>query len=72
MNQRISIDAAVQHGRPVIHGTRVPVTRVLDSLASGMSSDEIAEQYGITKEDVAAAVEYARALVEREQHHSLP
>ena len=27
MRERISIDATVQHGKPVIRGTRVPVVR---------------------------------------------
>ena len=40
---RISIDPAVCHGQPCIRGTRVLVTVVLDSMAAGMSADEIVE-----------------------------
>ena len=33
MNDRINIDPAICHGKPVIRGTRVPVSIVLGSLA---------------------------------------
>ena len=29
MNERIIIDPEIQHGKPVIRGTRVPVTHML-------------------------------------------
>jgi uncharacterized protein (DUF433 family) len=72
MNDRIAIDPSVQHGKPVIQGTRVPVARVLGGLAGGMTPQEICREYGITEEDVAAALEFATELVEDEQFHPLP
>ncbi len=72
MNARIDINPGVQHGKPVIRGTRVPVARVLGSLAGGMSAGEIVREYGITSEDVAAALEFAADLVDAEQYHPLP
>jgi uncharacterized protein (DUF433 family) len=72
MSDRISIDPAVQHGKPVIRGTRVPVARILGSLAGGMTQDQIVEEYGVTTDDIAAALEFATALVDEEQFHSLP
>jgi uncharacterized protein (DUF433 family) len=33
MNDRIVIDPAIQHEKPVICGTRVPVVRILGGLA---------------------------------------
>ena len=72
MNERIEINPLVQHGRPVIKGTRVPVVAILGELAEGMPRDEIAAQYSITVEDVIAAIDYAAELVEQEQHHPLP
>lgn len=59
MSERISIDPAVQHGKPVIRGTRVPVARILGSLAGGMSREEIVDEYRVTLEDIAAALEFA-------------
>ena len=37
MNDRIVIDPKIQHGKPVILGTRVPVTRIVGGIAGGMS-----------------------------------
>jgi uncharacterized protein (DUF433 family) len=45
MHERIEINAQVQHGKPVIRGTRVPVARVLGGLAGGMTYDEICAEY---------------------------
>ena len=33
MQDRLVIDPAMQHGKPVIRGTRVPVARILGGLA---------------------------------------
>jgi uncharacterized protein (DUF433 family) len=67
MNPRISIDPQVQHGRPVIKGTRVPVIRLLACVGAGMSLEETAAEYAVTVEDVAAAIDFASELVEQAQ-----
>ena len=72
VRERIIIDPKIQHGKPVIRGTRVPVTRVISGLAGGMTREEIIREYDITEEDVAAALIYAVDLVEAEEYHSLP
>lgn len=72
MNERIVIDPEVQHGKPVIRGTRVPVARVLGGLAGGMTFEEIAREYDVTDADIRAAIQYAEELVEQEAHHPLP
>ncbi len=72
MNERIIIDPELQHGKPVIRGTRVPVTRILGGLAGGMTFDEIVREYDISAEDIRAAIKYAEELVEQETHHPLP
>ena len=61
MNERIVIDAEIQHGKPVIHGTRVPVTRIVGGLAGGMTEQEIKREYEVTQEDIRAALNYASA-----------
>jgi uncharacterized protein (DUF433 family) len=63
MNERIVIDPGIHHGQPVIKGTRVSVTRVLGSLAGGASFEEICEDYGVTDEDIRAAIAFANELV---------
>ena len=35
MDDRIIIDPDIQHGKPVIKGTRVPVTRIIGGLRVG-------------------------------------
>jgi uncharacterized protein (DUF433 family) len=72
MNNRIVIDPAIHHGKPVIRGTRVPVARILGSLAGGMNFQDICREYDVTDDDVRAAVKYAEELVEQETHHPLP
>jgi uncharacterized protein (DUF433 family) len=59
---RISIDPGVCGGRPVIKGTRVRVSDVLEMLAGGASSAEIAGDFPyLSEEDVRAALAYAAA-----------
>lgn len=65
---RIGIDPEIRHGKPVIKGTRVPVDVILGSLAGGiLGMEAIAKEYGIRKEDVLAAIEYAAKIVAREE-----
>jgi len=60
MSDRISIDPAVCHGKPVIRGTRVMVSNLLGALAGGDSVDTVLEDYpNVTVEDIAAAMEFA-------------
>ena len=72
MNEKIIIDPEVQHGKPVIRGTRVPVARILGGLADGMTFAEIGREYDVTAVDIRAAIQYAEELVEQEAHHPLP
>ena len=59
MNERIVIDSEIQHGKPVIRGTRVPITRIVGGLAGGMTKEEIMQEYEVTEEDIWAALNYA-------------
>jgi uncharacterized protein (DUF433 family) len=72
MNERIVIDSEIQHGKPVIKGTRVPVARIIGGLAGGMTKEEIMKEYEITEEDILAALNYAGELIEAEEFHRLP
>jgi uncharacterized protein (DUF433 family) len=63
MTDRIQIDAAICHGKPIIKGTRVLVSNILSSLASGESFENILEDYpNITKEDIFAALSFGSQL----------
>ena len=67
MNDRIIIDPEVQHGKPVIRGTRVPITRIVGGLAGGMTKEEIIREYGVTEEDIRAALAYTAELIDSEE-----
>ena len=59
MNERIVINPKIHHGKPVVRGTRVPVTSIIGGLAGGMTREEIAREYEVTQEDISAALSYA-------------
>lgn len=69
---RIVVDEKVRFGKPVIEGTRVPVALVLGKLAGGMTAQAVAEEYGLTRDDVLAALAYAAHLVASEDIHVIP
>jgi uncharacterized protein (DUF433 family) len=57
--ERISINPKVCFGKPVIKGTRLWVSLILDLLASGDSVEQILKEYPhITQEDVLACIAY--------------
>ena len=64
---RIVIDPAVRHGKPIIKGTRVPLEIILGSLAGGMAIAEIAKEYDLQKVDVLAALAYATRVIAGEE-----
>lgn len=53
---RITVDPAVRFGRPVIQGTRVPLDLLIAVLGGGMTMEHVAQEYGLTPEDVRAAL----------------
>jgi uncharacterized protein (DUF433 family) len=61
--ERISVDPQVAHGRPVVRGTRVWVTTVLDWLADGRTQQEILDEYPqLEPVDIQACVAYGAEL----------
>jgi uncharacterized protein (DUF433 family) len=63
--QRITIDSEICHGKPSIRGLRYPVETILQLLSSGMSTEEILEDYeDLEKEDIMASLLYASKLTE--------
>ncbi len=63
--ERIELNPKVCNGKPVIKGTRIPVSVILDQIAAGDSWDSIIRGYPeLSKEDIQAALLYASALLE--------
>jgi uncharacterized protein (DUF433 family) len=64
---RIQLDPAVCHGKPVVSGTRVLVSNVIGAIAAGQSHAEILEDYpSITEADIRACFEFAGGLTAME------
>jgi uncharacterized protein (DUF433 family) len=64
MSERIEINPRVCGGQPVIKGTRIPVSAILEQLADGESWDSILRGYPeLTRADIQAALHYARHSV---------
>lgn len=57
----------VLRGKPRIKGTRIPVSLILGYLAAGTTPEGIIGEFpGLTKEQISACLDYARALSEFE------
>ncbi|MDR8389495.1 DUF433 domain-containing protein [Aliifodinibius sp. S!AR15-10] len=56
----ITIEADKRGGKPCIRGMRITVYDVLEYLASGMSEDEILQDFPeLTKDDIRACIAFA-------------
>ena len=64
---RIVVYESVHFGKPVIKGTRVPVETIVGKLAGGMTREQVEQDFGITKDDVLAALGYAAKSVADER-----
>jgi uncharacterized protein (DUF433 family) len=70
--ERISQDALVMVGKPVIRGTRIPVELILEWFSGSFDLEEFFEAYPeLTREDVQAAFLFARDAV-REDYLNSP
>lgn len=72
MSERINIDPKICHGKPVVRGTRTPVTVILDALAGGDSFETIMEDYRVTIEDIRACIAFASQEISQQSYHPLP
>jgi uncharacterized protein (DUF433 family) len=63
--ERIELNPRVCNGKPIIKGTRIPVSVILEQLTEGESWDKILDGYPeLTREDIHAALDYARASLD--------
>lgn len=72
--KRIIIDPKVMVGKPVVAGTRITVQRILTLLSQGVTIDELTSRKyypQLTKNDVYAAMAYAKDSMENERVYPL-
>jgi uncharacterized protein (DUF433 family) len=62
---RIAIDPTICGGRPIVSGTRVRVSDVLEMLAEGATEAEIVADYPyVAVEDIRACLAYAASVAD--------
>jgi len=66
LNHAINIDTEIQHGKPVLKGTRIPIAIIIGSLAGGMSYEEVIEEYAVTRQQILTALAYFSELLNYE------
>ncbi len=55
----ITMDPEVRFGKPCIKGTRIDVATILGRLAGGDKTEDIEEDYKLTRDQVMAVLAYA-------------
>lgn len=69
---RITIDLSICHGKPTIRGLRYPVENMLELLASGMTIEELLEDFpDLEREDFLACLNYASKLIQVKSIHKI-
>ncbi|MBI5074984.1 MAG: DUF433 domain-containing protein [Nitrospirae bacterium] len=67
-DSRIELSPRVCNGKPVIKGTRIPITVILEQIAEGASWESILEGYPeLKREDIHAALMYAKASLDHSE-----
>ena len=70
---RITSSPEICHGKPCIRGLRYPVETVLELLSSGMTREEILEDYAdLEAEDLLAAIAWAVLLTRTKRFELVP
>lgn len=61
---RITADATVFGGKPIVRGMRISVEHILSLLAQGETTETILQDYpDLQAEDIRACLAYARAVI---------
>jgi uncharacterized protein (DUF433 family) len=69
LHNAITIDNEIQHGKPVLKGTRLPIAVIIGSLAGGMTYDEVIQEYAVTHEQILTSLAYFSELLNSETVH---
>ena len=70
---RIALDPDILHGKPRVRGTRIPVSMVLELLASGVSPRAVKDWYpDLSLADVQACIGFANVMLLDEEIRLTP
>lgn len=65
MNEYVEIDPRVCGGKPVVRGTRIPLTVVVDQLAAVGSVAGLVEIYPeLSRDQIVGALRYCHSVIE--------
>lgn len=68
--ERITVDPAIFHGKPIIRGLRIAVEHVLGMLAAGETPENLLREYPFLEPaDIQACLAYAHRSMAGEQVH---
>ena len=68
ISKHIVVNPNIQHGKPCIKKTRIPIHIILDALATGMDFKEVKKEFApITLEDIRACIVYASYLADEQE-----
>jgi uncharacterized protein (DUF433 family) len=56
----VEVDPEIQSGAPVLRGTRLPVSAIVDNAQYGLSVMEISEQFEVSQAEVEDILAYAK------------
>lgn len=70
--QRITMNPKVSFGKPTIRNKRYPVEVMLDLIGTGMTFEEILEDYpDLEREDLLACILFAREAIRVKSIHKI-
>jgi uncharacterized protein (DUF433 family) len=65
---RIELNPKVCNGKPIIKGTRIPISVILEQVAEGESWNTLLKNYPeLKKEDIQAALLYAKSSLDHSE-----
>ena len=71
--ERVVVEEDLHHGDACIKGTRIPVAVIVASLADGMTTEEIRQEYPqLSDLDIRAALAYAADVIHQDILAPLP
>ncbi len=69
---RITINPDICHGKPTVRGLRYPVEQLVELMASGMTMEEVLNDYpDLEKNDLLACLLYASKLLQIKSLHKI-